>query len=72
MLEGGFADRHAVRQHDDGAFNAGTGGTFFIGIKYDAGSIVGFAAPSPTTTVHYDFSTTGVPSSTSGLDLIKK
>jgi hypothetical protein len=53
-------------------FNAGTGGTFFIGIKYDAGSVVGFTAPSPTTTVHYDFSTTGVPSSTSGLDLIKK
>jgi hypothetical protein len=53
-------------------FNASTAGTYVIGIKYDSGSIVGFSAPSPTTTVHYDFSTTGVTGSTSGLDVIKK
>jgi hypothetical protein len=53
-------------------FNAGTGGTFFIGIKYDSGSVSGFAAPSPGTTVHYDFSTTNVANSTSGIDLVKK
>jgi hypothetical protein len=53
------------------AFNAGTGGTFIIGIKYSTGAVVGKAAPSPTT-VHYDFSTAGVAGSTSGIDLKKK
>jgi len=28
--------------------------------------------PAPGTTVHYDFSTTGVPGSTSSVDLIKQ
>jgi len=51
-------------------FNAPTAGTYIIGVKYDSKSIVGLPAPSPTT-VHYDFATTGVPGSTSGLDLIK-
>jgi hypothetical protein len=32
----------------------------------------GKPAPGPTTAVHYDFMTTGVPSSTSGLDLVLK
>jgi hypothetical protein len=52
-------------------WNAPTAGTYIISIKYDAKSIVGDPAPSPGTTVHYDFATTGVPGSTSGLDLIK-
>jgi hypothetical protein len=52
-------------------FNAPTAGTYIIGIKYASKSIVGDPAPSPGTTVHYDFSTTGVPGSTQGLDLIK-
>jgi len=52
-------------------FNAATAGTYIIGIKYDSKSIVGLPAPSPGTTVHYNFATTGVPGSTSGLDLIK-
>jgi hypothetical protein len=52
-------------------FNAPTAGTYIISLKYDAGSVKGAAAPSPTTTVHYDFNTTGVPGSTNGLDLIK-
>jgi len=52
-------------------WNAPTAGTYFIGIKYDSKSIVGDPAPSPGTTVHYNFATTGVPGSTSGLDLIK-
>ena len=51
-------------------FNA-PAGTYIIGIKYDSKSIVGLTAPSPGTTVHYDFATTGVPGSTSGIDLIK-
>src|SRR6266404_2573227 len=52
-------------------FNAPTAGTYIIEVKYDSKSIVGLPAPSPGTTVHYDFATTGVPGSTSGLDLIK-
>jgi hypothetical protein len=52
-------------------WNAPTAGTYIISIKYDTHSIAGDPAPSPGTTVHYDFATTGVPGSTSGLDLIK-
>jgi hypothetical protein len=51
-------------------FNAPTAGTYIIGIKYDSKSIVGATAPNPPT-VHYNYATTGVPGSTSGLDLIK-
>jgi len=53
-------------------WNAPTAGTYIISIKYSANSVVGSPAPSPGTTVHYDFMTTGVPGSTSGLDLVKK
>jgi hypothetical protein len=52
-------------------FTAPTAGTYIIGVKYDSKSVVGFAAPSPTTTVHYDFTTAGVSGSTSGVDLVK-
>jgi len=52
------------------SFNAPVAGTYFISLKYDSGSVKGATAPSPTT-VHYNFSTTGVPGSTDGLDLIK-
>jgi len=52
------------------SFNAPVAGTYIISIKYDSKSIAGCNAPNPTT-VHYDFATTGVPGSTSGLDLIK-
>ena len=51
-------------------FNAPTAGVYIISIKYSSQSLSGDAAPSPPT-VHYDFATTGVPGSTSGLDLIK-
>jgi len=53
-------------------WNAPTTGTYFISIKFSSQSLKGDPAPSPGTTVHYDFMTTGVPGSTSGLDLIKK
>ena len=49
-----------------------TAGSYIIGIKYDSGTIKGFTAPTPGTTVHYDFATGGVPGSTQGIDLIKK
>jgi hypothetical protein len=51
-------------------FNAPTAGTYFIAIEFSAQSLNGEPAPSPTT-VHYDFTTTGVPDSTSGLDLLE-
>ena len=52
------------------SFTAASAGTYFIGIKYDSKSVEGFPAPSPST-VHYDFSTSGVSGTTSGLDLVK-
>ena len=51
-------------------FNAPSAGTCFIGINFVAQSLLGQPAPSPTT-VHHDFTTTGVPDSTSGLDLLQ-
>jgi hypothetical protein len=51
-------------------FNAPVAGTYIISIKYDSKSVAGFPAPSPGTTVHYNFATTGVPGSTSGVDLV--
>ena len=51
-------------------FNAPAAGTYFIAINFNAQSLLGQPAPSPTT-VHYDFTTTGVPDSTSGLDLLE-
>ena len=53
-------------------FNAPTAGTYIVGIKYSSQSISGEPPPSPATTVHYEFATTGVPGSTIGLDLVKK
>jgi hypothetical protein len=53
-------------------FNAPAAGTYFISIKYSAQSLGGDPAPSPGTTVHYNFATTAVPGSTSGLDLLKQ
>jgi hypothetical protein len=52
-------------------FNAPAAGTYFIAIKFNAQSLIGEAAPSPGTTVHYEFTTTGVPDSTSVLDLVE-
>ena len=53
-------------------FNAPVAGDYFISLKYNSNSVKGAAAPAPTTTVHYDFETTGVPGSISGIDLIKQ
>jgi hypothetical protein len=50
------------------SFNVPAAGTYFIAIEFDARSAIGEPAPNPTT-VHYDFTTAGVPESTSGLDL---
>jgi uncharacterized repeat protein (TIGR01451 family) len=53
-------------------FNAASAGTYIIGVKYDSGSVTGFTAPSPTTTVHYTFQIPTISGSLQGLDLVKK
>ena len=52
-------------------FNAPVAGTYFIAINFDARSIIGEPVPDPTT-VHYEFTTAGVPHSTSGISLIRR
>ena len=52
-------------------WNAGTGGTFYISVTYNTTSLVGATKPS-SPPVQYQFQTTGVPGSTSGLTLSKK
>ena len=52
-------------------FNAPTAGIYYIGIKFSPSSVKNKTAPAPTTTVGYSFSTTGVPGSTQGLNLVK-
>ena len=52
-------------------FNAPTAGTYYIGIKFSASSVTGKTAPTPGT-VGYSYSTTGVPGSTDGLNVVKK
>jgi hypothetical protein len=69
------AIRSRITQASNGdvtvSFSAAAAGTVYIGIKYNASSVKGSPTPNPTT-VHYDFATVGVPSSTEGLDLVKK
>ena len=63
----------AIRRHGNTVtvrFNAQAARIYFIGINFNAQGLLGQPAPSPETTVHYDFTTTGVPDSTSGLDLV--
>jgi hypothetical protein len=50
-------------------FNAPVAGTHFIAIKFNSQNVIGRSRPDPKT-VHYDFTTTGVLDSTSGLDLV--
>jgi len=51
---------------------SGGSGPFYIGIKYKTSSVVGEHAPSPSPTVKYVFSTSGVLNSTSEIDLVSK
>jgi hypothetical protein len=53
-------------------FNAQQAGVYYIALKFQTRNVGGDPAPAPDTTVHYDFSTTGVPDSTSSVDLIKQ
>jgi hypothetical protein len=53
-------------------FNAQQAGVYYIEVKFQTGNVGGDPAPAPGTTVHYDFATTGVPGSTSSVDLTKQ
>jgi hypothetical protein len=54
-------------------FSSASSGPFYIGIKFSTSNVVGKTAPpSNNSTVHYQYSTTGVAGSTSGLDLVRK
>ena len=53
-------------------FNAQQAGVYYIAVKFQTGNVGGDPAPAPGTTVDYDFSTTGVPGSTSSVDLVKQ
>ncbi len=53
-------------------FTGTAGATYYIGIKFDPKAVKGATAPSPNTTVQYQFATTGLPGSTNGLSLLKK
>ena len=55
-----------------GRFNAKQAGVYYISVKFQTGNVGGDPAPAPGTTVHYDFSSTGVPGSTSSVDLVKQ
>ena len=52
-------------------FNAPSAGTYFIAVRFNTTNIKNAAAPTPST-VHYNFSTAGVPASTSVLDLTRR
>jgi hypothetical protein len=62
---------HRYRAIDAVPFPFTPPGTYIISIKYDPHTVVGQPAPNPTT-VYYNLTTTGVPGSTSGIDLIKQ
>jgi uncharacterized repeat protein (TIGR01451 family) len=53
-------------------FNAASAGTHYIGLQLTGSSLKKDPPPSPNTTVHYDFSTTGVNGSTVGVNLVKQ
>jgi len=53
-------------------FTATAGATFYIGIKYDTGTLKNLTAPNPNTTVQYQFATSGLGGSTNGLSLVKQ
>src|SRR5262249_17867863 len=67
-------DAHGMFTQNGGTvtvtFNAPAAGTYYIQLKFKTDAINHKPAPSPTT-VHYEFMTTGVPGSTSGLDLAR-
>jgi hypothetical protein len=52
-------------------FTAPSAGTYIIGVKYEAGSVKGFNAPSTNTTVDYRFEIPTVAGSAQALHLIK-
>jgi hypothetical protein len=59
-------------QNTNVSFPGGTGsGTFYIGVKYDPGTLKNKPAPNPATVV-YKFSVATIPGSAQSLQLVKK
>jgi hypothetical protein len=52
-------------------FNAATAGVYYIAVKFSTSSVTGKTAPNPTT-VGYSYNTSGVPGSTSSLNLVRR
>ena len=52
-------------------FNAPTAGNYFIGVDFSAQSLLGQPVPYRETTAQFEFTTIGVPDSTSRLDLVE-
>jgi hypothetical protein len=48
------------------------GSTYYLGVKYDATSLKGFAPPPPPGTATYTFSTSTLPASAQSINLAKK
>ena len=48
------------------------GSTYYLGVKYDAKSLKGFAPPPPPGTATYTFSTSTLPASAQSINLAKK
>jgi hypothetical protein len=51
-------------------FNAGSGGTFYIGIKYSAKAVAGKTVGAGDPTFSYTFALTGVAGSSAGVQLV--
>jgi trimeric autotransporter adhesin len=69
----GAGPRDSTSQSANGTvslrFTATSSGTYYLAVTYKSTSVKNEQPPNPDTTAHYDFSTQGVASSTSGVDL---
>jgi hypothetical protein len=48
------------------------GSVFYVAIQFSTSAVIGESIPTPNSTVTYQFSTSGVPGSTSSTDLVIK
>jgi hypothetical protein len=67
---GGSFDTNLTTGVTTVTFNSPGTGTYIVGIKYSANTLVGAPAPSGNGTVHYTF--TGPAGATDGVDLVRK
>ena len=74
VFDSNCRDAHGMFMQSGGTvtvkFNAPAAGTYYIQLMNKTDSVNHKPAPTPTT-AHYEFMTTGVPGSTSGIDLVR-